>query len=275
MAIPGNACQNSFRFESWTVESKKSHILQSRCTEDSCKTINDEKCALENASLCDFCLYETKLELPQLPEMTFAGNILTLNHDSAFGIEFNALDALLMVDSKHDNMKVAIAEAWQESRMENSKIKDVVKPFDWTYTTHYKGTLFGNTEKIKISQTEERIDLEKLKVKSKILFYEDLILFEDELADNGTAQYSVKIRIMPDSFFILLRFFLRVDNLLVKIIDTRYFYEVGKKYILREHMTRESKIKDLNVPLQLLRNPQELWEHLPKVAFEYEKLEIQ
>ena len=29
------------------------------------------------------------------------------------------------------------------SRSDSEYIKDVVKPFDWTYTTDYKGTVFG------------------------------------------------------------------------------------------------------------------------------------
>ncbi|GIY65213.1 TIP41-like protein [Caerostris darwini] len=229
----------------------------------------------DDCTLCDFCLYEKELELPQLPEMTFPTNSIRLEHENGFGIEFNALEALKLVDSKNDVMKVAISEAWQESRLDDSKIKDVVKPFDWTYSSHYKGTLFGKTDLLNILPTEERIDVEKLKVKSKILFYQDLILFEDELADNGTAQLSVKMRIMPDSFFILLRYFLRVDHLLVRIIDTRLYYEEGTNYLLREHMTKENKIKDLTVSPALLNNPSELWDHLTTVSFEYEKIEFQ
>ena len=41
--------------------------------------------------------------------------------------------------------------------------------------------------------TKERIDLEQLKVKEKIFFYEDVILYEDELADNGIAKLNVKM----------------------------------------------------------------------------------
>lgn len=44
-----------------------------------------------------------------------------------------------------------------------------------------------------MSPTSERVNIDKLKVKEKILFYEEVMLFEDELADNGTAQLSVKI----------------------------------------------------------------------------------
>lgn len=46
---------------------------------------------------------------------------------------------------------------------------------------------------LKVEETTERIDLEKLKKREKIMFYEDMTLFEDELADNGTSILSVKI----------------------------------------------------------------------------------
>lgn len=44
-----------------------------------------------------------------------------------------------------------------------------------------------------MEETDERIDLEKLKRKDKILFYVDLTLFEDELHDNGIASLNVKM----------------------------------------------------------------------------------
>lgn len=64
-----------------------------------------------------------------------------------------------------------------------------MKPFDWTFTTTYTGTI-SNFE---IQETNERIDVDKLKRREKILFYHDLTLFEDELHDNGIAVCSVKI----------------------------------------------------------------------------------
>jgi type 2A phosphatase activator TIP41 len=67
---------------------------------------------------------------------------------------------------------------------------DEVKPFDWTFTTDYKGTLTGG---FAVTPTDTRIDIEKLRQREKILFYHDLSLFEDELHDNGTAVCSVKI----------------------------------------------------------------------------------
>ena len=52
---------------------------------------------------------------------------------------------------------------------------------------------------------------------------------------------------MPSGFFCLLRFYLRVDNTLIRVIDTRFHYEEGNNYILREYTERESKTEDLKV----------------------------
>lgn len=75
-------------------------------------------------------------------------------------------------------------------RSENKEyLKESLKPFDWTFTTDYMGTMSG----FEVEDTEERIDLDKLKKRDKILFYVDLTLFEDELHDNGIASLSVKM----------------------------------------------------------------------------------
>lgn len=75
-------------------------------------------------------------------------------------------------------------------RLDNKELlEEKIKPFDWTFTTNYMGTMSG----FELVSTEERIDMEKLKKKDKILFYTDLTLFEDELHDNGIASLSVKI----------------------------------------------------------------------------------
>lgn len=52
---------------------------------------------------------------------------------------------------------------------------------------------------------------------------------------------------MPSGFFVLLRYYLRVDDVLIRINDTRLYYEKGKEYFLREYTSRESKAKDLKV----------------------------
>lgn len=77
------------------------------------------------------------------PEMIFGNNSVDVTHESGWGIHFSALDALNLVDKTGDSMlKVSYSESWQKMRERiHENIKEVVKPFDWTYTTSYKGTV--------------------------------------------------------------------------------------------------------------------------------------
>lgn len=52
---------------------------------------------------------------------------------------------------------------------------------------------------------------------------------------------------MPNLLFLLLRFYLRVDGVLVRTNDTRYFLEAGMDHMLREFCSKESHIPDLHV----------------------------
>jgi type 2A phosphatase activator TIP41 len=115
----------------------------------------------------------------------------------------------------------------------------------------YLGSLSSSNEKQwRVESTNEQLDLEKLKRQEPILFYDEFNLYEDELADNGMSTLSLKVRCMPSGFFILLRFFMRVDGVLVRCFDTRYHHEVGKSYILREYLERESPIASLKSEFQ-------------------------
>lgn len=206
------------------------------------------------------------LGIPALPEMVFGDSVLRIEHVNGSGIEFNALDALRRVDTKQDSIKVAAAEQWQKLRGDSEHIKNVVKPFDWTYTTNYSGTEFGN---LKVSETNEVIDIEKLKTREKINFYTDTLLFEDELADHGCAMLNVKIRVMPGSFFVLLRFFLRVDGVLIRINDTRIYHEAEWNYIIREYSSKEKAASEIS---NAAADPSILAEQLTKTMFKCEKL---
>lgn len=123
--------------------------------------------------------------------------------------------------------KVAAADVWQEANAHilNSDIvdqpTDIVKAksdFDWTYTTRYTGTLVGDWDAVR---TDEQINYNVLKEKEPIVFYSEMSLFEDELGDNGCVQLTTRLRVMRSGFFLLQRFFLRVDGRLVRVYDTR------------------------------------------------------
>ena len=46
---------------------------------------------------------------------------------------------------------------------------------------------------IQVQETAERISVEKLQARDRIHFYTDLLLFEDELHDNGCSILTVKV----------------------------------------------------------------------------------
>lgn len=52
-------------------------------------------------------------------------------------------------------------------------------------------------------------------------------------------------RVMDDYFFILLRCFLRVDKVILRMIDTRFYHEFDKDYIIREDSLRQESFESI------------------------------
>ena len=77
---------------------------------------------------------------------------------------------------------------------------------------------------------------------------------------------------MPSGFFVLQRFFLRVDNTLIRVFDTRLYHDVKKSYLLREYSERESRTQDLNLPAEIFTQENEIVQHLKVVKEITEKL---
>jgi type 2A phosphatase activator TIP41 len=70
--------------------------------------------------------------------------------------------------------------------------------------------------------------------------YGDVTLYEDEFADRGYSKANVRYRVMENCFFVLLRSYVRIDHVSVRILDTRIFHEFSKNYILRDFTQLES-----------------------------------
>lgn len=54
-------------------------------------------------------------------------------------------------------------------------------------------------------------------------------------------------RVMPSGFFVLLRHFLRIDDVLIRMHDTRFHCEIENDYILKEYIHREAPCTALQV----------------------------
>ena len=214
-----------------------------------------------------------------LPEMIFGHNHVRVVHDtSGASVEFNTLDALDALDPDSE-MKVSYHHEWLSTRpraaenLENPSVESV-RPYDWTYTTKYRGTIVGGA----FEPTEEKIPLDKLKRPEPILFYDEAILYEDELGDNGILVYLTKIRVMPTCLLLLCRFFLRVDNVAVRIRDTRLYVDFESGHVLREHRVQEAAYDEVfaragrtSDPKKLLRDSNWVAQNLPVMSCDTER----
>lgn len=200
----------------------------------------ESRCSCVEGSTCDFCRFSAAFSFP-LPGEVFARSTLTLQHQGGLCISFNAFDALRAVDAAEAGVTVAYAADWLAARP-GSRALEAVRPYDWTFTSSYRGTLSPAHQP---QPTAERIDLESLKAQEKILFYDDVYLFADDFSDNGMCSMNARVRVMPSGFFVLLRQFIRVDRVMVRMRDTRLHHRFGWPHVLREYCESESSVAEL------------------------------
>lgn len=129
----------------------------------------------------------------------------------------------------------------------------MVKPFDWSYTTDYKGTTTkGNPFVMQPTAEAEPIPIELLKRPDPILFFEEVLLYESELDDNGISVFSCKLRVMPDCMLLLCRLFMRLDKVLVRIRDTRIYVDFNTGKVIRDYTEKEDAFEKVKKVCQVL-----------------------
>ena len=153
------------------------------------------------------------------------------------------------------------SEVWMKKDFNSIKDFQKIEPIsDWTYTTPYKGSLSylskctipnfvmtasSTRSSVEVGLTMEQIPFHKLGKDNPVLHFDEIPLFEDDLDDLGFAQAVVRCRVMADSVYMLLRNYVRVDNLFVRVIDTRIYHELGTSCILREFQYKENTYEEL------------------------------
>ncbi|KAF4984029.1 hypothetical protein FZEAL_687 [Fusarium zealandicum] len=191
-----------------------------------------------------------KIGIP-MPEMIFGENLVSLEHvPSGWSVNFNTPDALDAVDKTDRHMlKVAYARDWESTREGTTQgIKEVVKPYDWSYSTPYAGTIDPSAKQF--APTDRAIPIELLKRRDPILFFDDVMLFESELDDNGISIFSVKVRVHEKRMLLLCRLFMRLDNVVVRVRDTRIYVDFETDEVIREYSAQEESFE--NVKRKLL-----------------------
>ncbi|RYP25386.1 hypothetical protein DL767_008408 [Monosporascus sp. MG133] len=196
---------------------------------------------------------EASLGIP-VPEMIFGDNAVRVTHEpTGWAVEFNARDALDAVDKTGANMlQVAHARSWTASREGGDAVGaaggrfEVVRPFDWSYSTTYRGTVVGEGKR-EFAYSEEAtrpIPLDLLRRRDPILFFDDVVLYESELDDNGVSALSVKLRVHERRMLLLARLFMRLDGVLVRVRDTRVYVDFEAEEVTREYTAREGGFED-------------------------------
>ncbi|KAH0596312.1 hypothetical protein MHUMG1_06173 [Metarhizium humberi] len=228
-------------------------------------TISARKLPISKAGAIDHLT--EKIGIP-MPEMIFGDNIVSILHrPSKWYFEFNTPDALDAVDKTDKHMlKVAYARDWESTREGTTQnIKEVVKPYDWSYSTTYAGTVGVAGQQQQQQQydgpssseaasspivprfqpTDKKIPVELLKRRDPILFFDEVVLYESELDDNGISMYSAKVRVHQQRMLILCRLFMRLDNVVVRLRDTRIYVDFETDEVMREYTAKEAKFDDV------------------------------
>ncbi|KAH3902529.1 related to Type 2A phosphatase activator TIP41 [Saccharomycodes ludwigii] len=255
-------------------------------------TISCKKYPILNAQ--EIQKWEMESILP-LPEMIFGNNKINIKFfeegkDNGVEIDFNAMDALRTVSLQDTGIRVSYAKKWQDNKKKGQQadkqddLSNIQKQYDWTYTPiDYKGLVkFSkeNTHSFTLDN-DYQLPIDKLSRPDPILFYDDMVLYEDELADNGISVLSAKIRVMNERLLLLCRFFLRVDEVLFRVHDTRIYIEFDEKVVVREYKEFEcdyatvlSKYLGTKDPKLALRDSNAVIQHLPLIKRECETLRL-
>lgn len=166
-----------------------------------------------------------------LPEMVFpVAHVAMEGH--GIWMSWDATDCLSAWASAHKHITVGSDDAykgvsvlkakdaslWEKRRKNKSKASGPFH-YDWTFSTPFAVKMEGGTW-LELDESGMRMDL--LTDKSvPILFFDEIVLYEDDLHDNGQVQMSIKLRIMPSCAYILARLWVRVDQVLVRVHETR------------------------------------------------------
>jgi type 2A phosphatase activator TIP41 len=97
----------------------------------------------------------------------------------------------------------------------------------------------GKPFETKSAAEAEPIPIALLKRPDPILFFEEVVLYESELDDNGISVLTCKLRVMPDRMLLLCRLYMRLDDVLVRLRDTRIYVDFNTEKVTRDYTEKE------------------------------------
>lgn len=178
---------------------------------------------------------QTGLGARELPEMLFLGGLACIQEGTGTELRLDTEDALReWMQEGNEPPRVKAAAEWQEGH--RKRFQEGRRPaigelreegrdeaFDWTFTTPYGGTAKGS--EWREAKPNEQVNRELLTRRDPILLYEEGTLYESELDDAGISSLHYKVRVMPRCWYVLLRFYLRIDGVIIRLREHRIYCE--------------------------------------------------
>ncbi|GJQ09350.1 hypothetical protein GpartN1_g1141.t1 [Galdieria partita] len=186
--------------------------------------------------------WQSRLSL-KLPTMVFGQNTLSFLWNGERKFYFSAFDGLQTVSHESPSLRVKPAALWEDKQ---STFDSPATNYDWTFSTNYGGTWLLEGEETTLSATQSYLDWPLLRREDiPLLFFKELSLFEDELDDQGISSLSVRLRVMSSFFYVLCRFWLRVDNVHFRLCDTRVYHRWKTNVVIREYSEQEATFEQV------------------------------
>ena len=194
-----------------------------------------------------------------LPEMVYPTAHVALEGHGVW-LSWDATDALTQWAQAHheialkstlENRGVSVlrskdADLWAEKKVKlHGPPGASIFHYDWTFSTPFAGQVEGGHWN-ELDESGMRIELLTDQT-VPILFFDEIVVFEDDLHDNGHSQLTVKVRVMPSCAYVLARLWVRVDNVVVRSRETRLLVDFFglKPKIYRDVTWRECKWNEM------------------------------
>ena len=203
---------------------------------------------------------ENKLHINHLPEIFYGFNRLFLiNKSKNFCYEFNPLQMLSLANYSLRKKFLKEKEIYyipNQAKSQYSKTDDSKNEEDWSFSSPYMGHItsinispmskyYPEIKETKVFKKEKtNIKYPETKVEN-VLNYNQIHFFEDELGDIGFSEGKIGFGVMNECFLGLMRCYLRVDNMVVRNIDTKIYHKFGDNYIIRNFLVKEKTYDEL------------------------------
>ena len=188
-----------------------------------------------------------------LPEMVFPRAHITLEKSNGLKLKFGAYPALLEWAQSHryiplssfeEHRGVSVLQSADAKLWSHKAVGRTNFHYDWTFSTPHACTTTMDVSWTPLEKSGMNLAL--LQDQSlPILLYDEVVLYEDDLHDNGQSTLTCKIRVMPTCAFVLQQMWVRVDGVLLRVRDTRVSVEFGSKKICRDVVWRQCVWEDL------------------------------